>query len=132
MQMRSPSLTRIIIGIGLFIIGIVSLIMIFDPRGLLIPFEDPPLFVLAIFGVSMTIGFGAWLFSGYPLKMFLEPVFLVALWVFLFVLPILLLSFSIDVTSLVLSFSLLLLVLAYGNYKKWKEKHKKNTEKEGK
>jgi hypothetical protein len=96
--------------------------MIFNPHGLLIPFENRSLFISVIFVVSMAIGFGAWLVSGYPLKMFTEAALIVTLWIFLFVLPISMLPLSGENLGLIMSFSLLLLVVAYGEYSRRRKK----------
>lgn len=133
MTIRNPFLIRVILGLTLFIIGIASLFIIFDPHGLRIPFENRSLFILTIFAVSTTIGFGAYLFSGYPLEKFLEPFLVFTLWIFLIFLPTWLAPLPTDAIILIQSFSLLLLVLIYGNYKKWKEKRQERTvESEGK
>lgn len=125
MIIKNLFLMRVILGLILFVIGIASLFIIFDLHGLRIPFENRPLFILAIFAVSTTIGFGAYLFSGYSLKMFLEPFLVFTLWIFLVFLPSWLAPLPTDSIILIQSFSLLLLVLLYGSYTKRREKHKK-------
>lgn len=71
------------------------------------------------------IGSGAFLLSGYPLKMFLEPFLIFTVWFFLIVLPIMLSPLSTDDLILVLAFSLLALTFLYGGYTKLREKRKK-------
>lgn len=125
MTVKNLFLIRVIIGLTLFIIGIASLFIIFAPHGLRITFENRISFILTMFAVSTTIGFGAYLFSGYPLKKFLEPFLVFTLWIFLIFLPTWLAPIPTDAIILIQSFSLFLLVLLYGNYTKWREKRKK-------
>jgi len=111
-----------VFGLVLIAIGLAVIVLIFNPNGLLIPFENQPFFLLVIFASAMTVGFGAWLLSGYSIKMFAGPALIVAVWAFLFVLPVLLLPLPGDASGLILSFSLLLLVMLYGKYSRRRQK----------
>jgi len=120
------------LGIGLVIAGTASLGIIFNPKGIPTPFADRLTFILVMFAISVTIGFGGWLFSQYPLKMFLKVILGFTLWTFLFFLPIFLSSLPTDVIILSLSSSLLLLALLSSYYSKWRAKQKKDAQKEEK
>jgi hypothetical protein len=126
------SRVRIVIGLALLIVGLVSLGMIFSPQGLRIPVDNRPLLVLALYAPNAVLTFGAWLFSGYPIKRFLAPFLVATIWIFFFILPILLLPLSNETIILVISFSSLLLVLLYGSYTRRREKHGKDAKKESK
>jgi hypothetical protein len=119
---------RIISGVGLVLIGIVALGVEFSPKGLLIPIENP-LFILFGFTVSVTIGFGGLLFSGYPLKMFFKPLLIITLWTFVVFLPIFSSPIPQDAKNLIPPLSLLIIAVLYGKYEKSKEKE--NVEKKG-
>jgi len=108
---------RVILGIGLIIIGLTSLSIIFSPKGLLIPFDNP-LFILTAFAVGMAIGLGAWLISGYPLRMFLGPLLIVILWGFPMLWLMLFSPLPEDIRIVVPSLSLIIVVVLYGSYAK--------------
>ena len=76
MQRRRPSLVRALSGVGLVIIGLVLLIVIFNTKGLLTPFDNKLIFSAGIASIATMTGFDVGLLSGYPLKMVLEPLVL--------------------------------------------------------
>lgn len=123
---------RVVIGIALIIIGVVILDRTLFYRGLQTSFEDKPLFLLAAFMSSVTIAFGGCVIGGMQTKRFLKVVLMTGLWIFSVVLPVWLLPLPEEISVLAFSFSLLLPVLLIGCYEKWKIKHKKGAEKEGK
>lgn len=122
MTIKNPFLIRVVIGLTLFIIGIASLFIIFDPQGLRISFENRPLFILTMFAVSTAIGLGAYLFSGYPLKKILEPLLIVTFWTFFIFLPIWLSPLPRDTLILAIGFSPFLALLLWIGYTKLKER----------
>ena len=130
-KQAKPSLTRIVSGIGLVIVGIVALVLIFDPKGISLPLDDGLTFVLVMFAVSVIIAFGGWLFSQLPLKMFAPPILIASLWFFLFFLPIFLSPLPPDLIITISGLSMLLIVVLFGKYEKSKAKQKKSIQKEG-
>ncbi|MCK4481806.1 hypothetical protein KAU55_01165 [Candidatus Bathyarchaeota archaeon] len=123
---------RVVIGIALIIIGVVILDRTLFYRGLQTSFEDKPLFLLAAFMSSVTIAFGGCVIGGMQTKRFLKVVLMTGLWIFSVVLPVWLLPLPEEISVLAFSFSLLLPVLLYGCYEKWKTKGRKGAENEGK
>lgn len=122
MQEKGFTLPRAISGIILMVFGFSLIPQIFNN----VPFDNRLISLPIIFSIAVIIGFGAWLLSQYPLKMFLEPFIIITFWSFLLVLPILLLPLSIDVQGLAISLSTLLPVVLYGNYSKGRSKRKKS------
>ncbi len=118
-------LLRLIAGIGLIFIGLVSLAVIFGPKGLLIHLENP-LFIPTAFAISLAIGLGAWLPFGYPLRKFLEPFLVLTLWGVPALWLMLFSPLPEDIRIILPSLSLILLVILYGNYAKKRAKDKKS------
>jgi hypothetical protein len=112
------SLVRIALGVGLVVIGIVVLGIEFNPKGLLIPVENP-LFLLVAFFIALIIG--------YPLKMFLKVMLGFTLWTFLFFFPIWMSPLPQDAKNIILPLSLLLIAVLTGKYEKSKKKDKQST-----
>lgn len=118
---------RTIFGIVLVILGFFFLAVIFNPHGLIIPTDEPATLILILSIISMMIGVGSYLASGYDPEKILEPLVIVWLWVFFWVLPLFYLSLPEDALVLILGFSTfipLLLWIGYTKLKAWyKEKH---------
>jgi hypothetical protein len=114
---------RILSGVGLVLVGVIALGVEFNPKGLLIPVQNP-LFIIFAFAASVSIAFGGWLFSGYPLKRFLRPLLVCTLWTFAFLLPILSSPLPQDAKNLVPPASLVVIAVLYGKYEKSKVKQK--------
>jgi hypothetical protein len=116
----------VIAGMGFIIAGLVSLVLVFNPKGLLIPF-DTPLFILVALSVSLAIGLGVGLLSGYPLRMFLTPFLILIVWGIPMLWLMLFSPLPEDVRIVVPSLSLILVVVLYGSYTKRRARRKNDS-----
>lgn len=114
------SLARVVFGITLIVLSFLLLIQILNR----ISFNDRLTSFLGVFSFGIIIGFGVWLLSHYPLKMFLEPFLVIILWSILIFLPIWISPISKDVLPLILGFSPFLALLLWVGYTKLKAKYK--------
>jgi hypothetical protein len=112
------STARVILGIVLIVSSFILLFQILNT----ISFNERLTSFLGVFSFGMMIGFGAWLLSQYPLKMYLEPFLVITLWAFLIFLPIWLSPLPKDILVLVLGFSPFLALLLWIGYTKLKGK----------
>jgi len=77
-----------------------------------------PLYFVSV--VAIMLGWAA--LASYPMRKVLKYVIAIGAWLFLFVLPILLLSLPPEVPPLAISFSGCAAILLIGRYEKWKKK----------
>jgi len=108
----------------LVIIGLVLLIVIFNIKGLLTPFDNKLIFSAGIASIATMTGFGVGLLSGYPLKMVLEPLVLALLYIVFFFMPIFFLPLPEDILAMVLGFSTFIPLLMWIAYAKLKARFK--------
>lgn len=125
MQRASFSRKRFAAGIGLIIASIIFMDRILYWSNIHMLFNDKILFLLATFMSSVVIGFGIWLMAGLQISMFAKPLIITTAWIFLVILPILLLPLSSEVLALALGSSTLIPILLYSGYVNLKKKRKK-------
>ncbi len=125
MQRASFSRKRFAAGIGLIIASIIFMDRVLYWSNIHMLFNDKILFLLATFMSSVVIGFGIWLMAGLQISMFAKPLIITTAWIFLVILPILLLPLSSEVLALALGSSTLIPILLYSGYVNLKKKRKK-------
>lgn len=128
---------KIILGIALYVAGLTLLIIAPHPLYYQAPIDVllPSLATiflcaaLTVFGVFI-LGIGLRVDLQKDFKLFLIGTIVAGAWMFLVMLPIMLLPLPEEVSVLAMSFSLLLLVLMVICRKKWSEKRKEKSKKE--
>ena len=115
---EKPQLTlgRMAFGIALIIV----VIIIWDAS--LRASLELPLAFLVYFVSFAAIMLGWAKLTCFPVRRLSKYLVLIGLWLFLFLLPILLLPLPPEIPPIVVSFSALLIVLIVGSYHKWKKK----------
>jgi hypothetical protein len=108
-------------GAAAMVLGFLSLAVIFNPEGLVLPTE-PALRMLILFAVSHLIGLGGYVAAGYELRKIVEPLAILWVWfVFLFI-PLFYLPIPEDDLVLILGFSTFVPLLLWIAYTKLKGK----------